>query len=90
MSSWVESVLNTAEWYVNNVNSYSSKKLYECPFENAGKVRADCSGFVSCCLRVAGVLPPGTNYSSDSFVSTSGKCAQCLKDAGFESFRYDF
>lgn len=90
MSSWVDSVLMTSDWYSHNVNTYSQSKTYKCSLENAGDVRADCSGFVSCCLRVAGVLPFGANYGSSSFATTTGKCAELLKASGFVPMKYSF
>ena len=51
-------------------------------------MRADCSGFVSCCLRVAGVLPEGVSYGSGSYAAETGTCADTLRKNGFEPLPY--
>lgn len=87
--SWIESVQNTADWYAANINTYGNKS-FECLLEHAGRVRADCSGFVSCCLRVAGIIKENETYGSSSYAETTGPCAEALRAAGFELYPYSF
>lgn len=82
--SWADVVTTVGKWYEKNVHTYQEKWSIPCNISGCGKVRDDCSGFVSACLRAAGMLPAGVDYSSTEY--TKGKGATALEKAGFKKY----
>lgn len=77
-TGWQEAVLKMKTFYENNVHIYANcPPNYDCNLIH-GKVRPDCSGFVSACLVLYGlkVYDPASDYPPGS--------AMMLGDAFFE------
>lgn len=89
MSYWSDAVQQTGQWYAQNVNEYGQSKFVDCPLDNAGRVRCDCSGFVSACMRVAGLARQNECFRSGDFASENGPLAQRLKKAGFKPIKFE-
>lgn len=75
------------KWYQANIHDYNQGAYSMCTVVNAGRVRHDCSGFVSACLRAAGIIGSGVIYSSRDFLA-GGRASSALRKAGFVSMRY--
>ena len=86
--SWPSVVQQCGNWYAQNINEYNQAGWIRCPLPNAGNVRKDCSGFVSCCLRVAGYISSSQCFCSRDFAATSGTLHNLLTKAGFQQYRY--
>ena len=56
--AWNNVVQTVAKWYQTNVHDYNQGKYSKCGISNCGMVRHDCSGYVSACLRAAGIIKP--------------------------------
>ena len=96
MASWINYVESMSNWFKTNIHTYQGHQRgmklpinigirIPCPLldNGKGKVRDDCSGFVSACLQYAGIFPTGVVASSIGFVNTTGVFANYLKTGGF-------
>lgn len=85
--SWSNVVQTVGKWYEANIHDYNQGGYSKCSIANTGNVRHDCSGYVSACLRAAGIISPTTMYRSGDFLA-NGSAASALKRAGFVPMRY--
>ena len=85
--AWNNVVQTVANWYQTNVHDYNQGKYTQCGISNCGMVRHDCSGYVSACLRAAGIIKPTQIFRSGDFVG-SGSAATALRKAGFIQLPY--
>lgn len=85
-SIWAQVVRQMGRWYADNINAYSQSNGYDCPLLNGGQVRADCSGFISACLRMFGVLQ--SNKSTGELASRTNEVAEALRAKGFRDCDY--
>lgn len=101
MASWPEVVATVGKWYEKNIHTYQfalgysrgpgrikgSNKEYAYP--GGYGARDDCSGFVSCCLQVYGVIPKHSYVSNDA---ATGKAKSTILNsfnkAGFQRIPY--
>lgn len=76
-----------AQWYINNVKTYSSGKSFTSPYPTS-KARADCTGFVAVYMSsVSGqAIPIG---SSASMTDPNGKWAKSVESAGWKAISSD-
>ena len=85
--AWNNVVQTVAKWYQTNVHDYNQGKYTQCGISNCGMVRHDCSGYVSACLRAAGIIKTTQIFRSGDFVG-SGSAATALRKAGFIQLPY--
>lgn len=57
MPRWQKAVLDMKSWYETNIHDYNQQGWTECPLINQ-KVRHDCSGYVTSCLKLYGMEWP--------------------------------
>lgn len=88
-TAWVQAVIDAKSWYERNIHEYNQGGYTDTSGTlNVGKVRHDCSGFVSACLRKAG-------FVETSFLSSSARLLEnadhgkVLKSLGFVPIKYD-
>lgn len=86
--TWEEAVIAIKSWYERNINEYNQSGFKDSGELGVGKVREDCSGFVSACLRKAGFVPMSFITSSHGILA-NGYDANKLKAAGFVPLAYD-
>ena len=86
--NWNEAVISTKSWYERNIHVYNQSGFFDSKELDVGKVRSDCSGFVSACLRKAGFVP-NTFISSSALLLPNGQHADILRKAGFVPLPYD-
>lgn len=87
--SWGTVVQTVGLWYQKNIHNYNQGQYSTCSIANTGKVRHDCSGFVSACLRAAGIISPTSIYRSGDFLM-NGAAAASLRRAGFYPMTYSY
>lgn len=80
-----DAVVRMGEWYANNINTYGAT-YFDCPL-GVGKVRADCSGYISAVLRLAGIFQMGVNYCANDFMPNHD-AARILQRAGFVPIQF--
>lgn len=85
-SIWAQTVRQMGEWFGNTVTEYSQSGSVSCPLLGGANVRPDCSGFVSACLRMFGVLQSDT--SSSGLADMSSNVAEALRAKGFKACDY--
>lgn len=86
--TWEEAVIATKSWYERNIHEYNQSGFKDSGELGVGMVRKDCSGFVSACLRKAGMVP--MNFLTQSRgILTNGYDANKLKSAGFIPLKWD-
>lgn len=103
--SWMESVVNMGNWYMENVFTYHgacnnkcSKTIhssyYDCPSVPNGSVRDDCSGYVYACLTLFNrniyVSGLGTGSLARTYTSQDTEIAKKLAANGFTYIPFDY
>lgn len=86
--TWEEAVIATKSWYERNIHEYNQSGFKDSGELGVGTVRKDCSGFVSACLRKAGIVPMDFLTNSRAML-TNGSDANKLKRAGFIPLKWD-
>lgn len=86
--AWTNSVETVGKWYQANVHEYNQGGYSRCSLPLCGSVRHDCSGYVSACLRHAGIIRTTQIYRSGDFLS-NGSAAPQLRAAGFICLQYN-
>lgn len=86
--AWSSSVETVGKWYQANIHNYSQGSFTNCPLPLCGSVRHDCSGYISACLRHAGIIRTNQIYRSGDFLPT-GAAAPQLRAAGFVCLQYN-
>lgn len=100
MAAWLDYVQSMANWFQTNIHTYqghiagsktpvNTDVRIPCNLLGGGKVRDDCSGFVSACLQYAGIFPAGVVTNSAGFKSTTGRIAQYLQNGGFTAIAFN-
>lgn len=88
-STWAKSVQSMGKWYEANVHEYNQSAMIACDLLDGGKVRKDCSGYVSACLQYFGAFKKGYITNSTGFVADSN-VAGMLNNAGFRKMTYSW
>lgn len=86
---WAQAVVEMAEWYVNNVHTYSQTTTAPCPLVNKN-VRYDCSGFITACLWHYGALLDYPGIPSSAAFTNDDVLAKKLEEAGFEKLTFSW
>ena len=83
-NKWANAVMAMGAWYKSHFTKYSNTCTFGCQLlPGRGKVRPDCSGFVSACLVLYGV--PVYNPDSDRKEGNGGPMARlfCVPDGRY-------
>ena len=86
--AWADSVQTVGKWYEANIHDYNQGGYDRCSVPLCGSVRHDCSGYVSACLRNAGIIKTTQIYRSGDFL-VNGTAAPQLRQAGFVPIPYN-
>ena len=102
MASWPEVVATVGKWYEKNIHTYQfalgyskgpgrikgSNKEYTYP--GGYSARDDCSGFVSCCLQVYGVIPKRSYVTNEAATGKANSTIlNSFNKAGFQRIPYN-
>ena len=80
-SKWANAVMLMGKWYKSHFKQYSNRCTFGCQLlPGRGKVRPDCSGFVSACLVLYGI--PIYNPDSDRREGNGGPLARNYAQRG--------
>ena len=89
--TWPEAVQTMGKWYVNNVHTYlaDAKAHGSCSLLGGRGVRYDCTGYLSSCLQLFGVVPKGYGISSEMAGNPSSDFGKRVTKAGFKVLKYN-
>ncbi len=89
--TWPEAVQTMGKWYAANVHTYiaDAKTHGSCPLLGGHGVRYDCTGYLSSCLQLFGVVPRGYGISSEMAGNPQSDFGKRVAKAGFKVLKYN-
>ena len=81
---WNEAVVKVGRWYKENIHTFKSTGFTQnIDIPAAGLCRHDSSGYICACLRAAGIINEGINYSLRDFLHDNDELKLNLMKGGF-------